>query len=492
MSVELQDLESLVTVRPPDEDHLVYWHRWLLADPPHVVAPSTGRVLLISYQFPPTGGSGVQRPAKLAKYLQRLGWAIEVLTASHDRFPWHDLSLLEDIPTECAIHRVSGHEPACLARSIAQTCRPWLAEANVRWIEDRLYWRLLRLTDVAGLGQGESLWIGPAVRAALRLHRRCPFDAMISTGPPHFVHRAALQIQQATGLHWLADLRDPLVSDFDRGDPTLPHVRTMRRLERAILTHATTVVTTCPALADDLRARYPHRPSNSIQSITNGFDRDDLRRAFLSGSASAEPCAVLQKTHPHSSECLFVAAGSLYGRREIGRMVAPLARVLDAHPEWSGRVRLVLAGSIDAQQRRRWERQKPDWLTLAGYVEHSAALRLAASAACNILMIPDCRHGRLSIPGKLFELIALPTHVLALAPESGDAARILRGAGASTVVPLEDADGVAEAMEAIICDHFAGSLVTSRDWSFVDNYDRAEIAARFAASLASTRGAYRP
>ena len=36
-----------------------------------------------------------------------------------------------------------------------------------------------------------------------------PVDAIISTGPPHSMHRIALQVRRATGIPWIADFRDP-------------------------------------------------------------------------------------------------------------------------------------------------------------------------------------------------------------------------------------------------------------------------------------------
>ncbi|MEP0844386.1 MAG: hypothetical protein HRF43_16935, partial [Phycisphaerae bacterium] len=293
---------------------------------------TTRRLLLISYQFPPTGGSGVQRPAKLVKYLPSFGWQVEVLAAGHQRFPWHDPSLLEGIPSTGRIHRVAGLEPACLARRIASTARAVIGEDRARWLEDRVYWRLVRWTARVGRGNGEEFWVPAVVRAALGLHRRRPFDAVLSTGPPHFAHRAALRFQAAAGVPWLADLRDPLVSDFSR-TPTGAVERTrMRGLERAVLARASLVLTTCPALADDLRRRYPARAADEIRAITNGFDHDDLR-AMLRDDSDVPAASHGHGSHIESrsrrpegppSECLFVAAGALYGRREIDKLVEPL------------------------------------------------------------------------------------------------------------------------------------------------------------------------
>lgn len=483
MAAVLMNTTKCAAPASAGDEAVARWRRWLHASAPAGPVATAGRVLLISYQFPPTGGSGVQRPAKLAKYLARIGWHVEALAAAHERFPWCDPSLLEGLGPGVRMHRVLGWEPACVARRMSdglRTCAGRMMRGvsaeRARWVEDRLYWRFTAVTSKLGCGQGESLWIPSAVAAAMRLHRARPFDAFITTGPPHFVHRVGLRVQRLTGLPWIADLRDPLVSDFDR-TPTDPERRiAQRRLERAIARHATAITTTCPALVEDLRARYP---AADVRAITNGYDRDDLRSALDSAAEAARP---------NRGECVFVAAGSLYGRREVNGLVTPLRRILEAHPAWRGRVRLVLAGSIDAAQRQRWERDRPEWLTLAGYLDHAAALRLTASAACNMVMVPDCTHGRLSIPGKLFELLAVPAHVLVLAPDGCDTARIAGAAGASTVVPLEDLQRVAQAMRSIIAGWFDGTLCRDRDWGAVDAYDRASVAAQFAEVLNTVRG----
>ncbi|NLX12123.1 MAG: glycosyltransferase family 4 protein [Phycisphaerales bacterium] len=436
---------------------------------------------MISYPFPPVGGSPVQRPAKLARYLPDGGWSVEVLTAGHRRFDSFDETLLSDIPADVRVHRVPGYEPACLADNIASLMKPlWGSGHNrlddaawsIPWLTDRLYWRLVRLTNRLGRGNGEEAWVRPAVQAALNRHRQQPFDVVISTGPPHFVHRVARQIAARTGLPWVADLRDPLVSDFDRSPANQRRLDTMRRLEREIMAHAAQIVATSPSLSEDLRQRYPRR-ANAIETITNGFDREDV-------AALLDP-----EGRPATKEppCTFVAMGSFYGRREIARLVHPLQRVLDRQPSWNGRIRLIIAGSIDAEQRRYWAGRIPEWLTFTGYLDHAAALRLAASSTCNVVVVPDCRHGHMSIPAKTYELLALPTHLLALVPPGSDTERIVRECAAVSIAPFEDGERVAETMETIIETSMEGSLAARRDWATIDRYDRCVLAAWFGAVL---------
>ena len=98
---------------------------------------------------------------------------------------------------------------------------------------------------------------------------------------------------------------------------------------------------------------------------------------------------------------------------------------------------------------------------------------------------PDCQTGRTTVPGKIFELLALPTHVLALVPPGSETEQIVIDAGASTVAPFEATAQVTSAMESIVAGHLSGRLATERPWPALDIYDRRAIASAFADCLDS-------
>ena len=56
------------------------------------------RLLIITYYWPPTGGSGVQRWVKFSKYLPEFGWQPVVYTPENPEQLARDESLLKDIP----------------------------------------------------------------------------------------------------------------------------------------------------------------------------------------------------------------------------------------------------------------------------------------------------------------------------------------------------------------------------------------------------------
>ena len=422
--------------------------------------------MLISYEFPPTGGSGVHRPAKLSAYLPQLGWACEVLSAGHDRFPWHDETLFAQLPSGLRIHRVAGREPACLARALSS--RLPFSPAVREWVENRLYWRMS-----AWCAQPERGWARSAIRRACLRHQQQPFNAVISTGPPQVAHEVAAEVSRRCGIPWLADVRDPLCTDFYRDAQDSRQNRRSEALERHILEQADLVVTTCPSLAEHYRELASWRSRESVACITNGFDRGDLLAA-LEGQAPREP---------RLGECHLVAGGAFYGRRELRRIIEPITHILQAHPAWASRVRLTVAGTIDAAQRTELLSDCPPWVDLVGYLDHPAAIRLSAAASCTIIMVPECRHGRLSIPGKTFELLALPAHILGLVPPGSDTEQLLARAGGCTLARLEDQQQVRAALEAVIAACLNSRLSVSRPWPQLEQYERRRIAGQFASGL---------
>ena len=70
------------------------------------------QLLMIAYYFPPLGGAGVQRSAKFAKYLARLGWQIEVISVEPLAGGLRDDSLTAEIDLpSIRIQRIPYQEP---------------------------------------------------------------------------------------------------------------------------------------------------------------------------------------------------------------------------------------------------------------------------------------------------------------------------------------------------------------------------------------------
>ena len=104
------------------------------------------RVLVVAYQFPPVGGSGVQRTLKFVKYLPGTGWIPEVLTRDAGRMGQRDDTLLAEVPKDVPVMRTPARDLTVL---------PWKFALVGKFIA----WKLL-------IPDGEILWMRGAVKAA--------------------------------------------------------------------------------------------------------------------------------------------------------------------------------------------------------------------------------------------------------------------------------------------------------------------------------------
>ena len=69
------------------------------------------KVLFISYYWPPSGGSGVQRALKTVKYLPQYGWEPIVYTPENSEAPILDESLFKDVSKDLVTVKTKIFEP---------------------------------------------------------------------------------------------------------------------------------------------------------------------------------------------------------------------------------------------------------------------------------------------------------------------------------------------------------------------------------------------
>jgi len=72
------------------------------------------KVLIITYYWPPAGGSGVQRWLKFVKYLQNFGIEPVIYTVDKPEYALTDETLKNDIPTDIEILKRPIWEPNSL------------------------------------------------------------------------------------------------------------------------------------------------------------------------------------------------------------------------------------------------------------------------------------------------------------------------------------------------------------------------------------------
>jgi len=227
------------------------------------------RLLIVSYYYQPTPSVGSVRVGGLTKYLPGFGWQTTVVTPRREGRVEPNQRVVEtdDADLSTGIKRVLGLRPdAALKDAVSGTSSPSTGGgARSRAID-----LVKSLVAVPDTNRG---WIRIATRAARQALAQQHFDAILTTSPPPSVHLVGSRLARASGLPWVADLRDLWSQDHNS---TAPGWRRHldRALERRTFRSAAALVTVSQPLAGNLRTLHPKA---AVHSIINGFDPNELR-----------------------------------------------------------------------------------------------------------------------------------------------------------------------------------------------------------------------
>jgi glycosyltransferase involved in cell wall biosynthesis len=381
------------------------------------------KVLLVTLYFPPAGGGGVQRPLKFATHLPELGIETHVLAPDDPKWIHRDEDL--PAPTLAWVHRVRfigprGRKPAEELYGTAGLER-YVRQAS-------LFGRRLLVPD-----ENVSFNL-TAIPAAIRIVRQEGIDVVVTTSPPGSIHLVGAAVKRATGVRWVADLRDPLAGHPHR-DVSRLVVRAKEQGQQGVAAlvarNADAIVAVSEAIAEEMRARSPRGP---VVTIANGSDFDDF------AGLPYRPGARFRITH----------AGSFFGQRDPRPFLTALARVEGVVARFVGDFR-----SSD----REWAAGIMDRIELVPYASHRRALELERDSEALLLLIPDAGgRGRGILSGKVFEYLAARRPILALVPPGGAAAELIVQTGAGVVVAPDDVDGIERELAAMRDRFAAGTL----------------------------------
>ena len=403
------------------------------------------KVLVVTYYWPPSGGSGVQRWLKFAKYLPQYGWEPIIFTPENPDFVIRDESLLKDVSHNLEIIRFPIWEPYKIFRKITgrneKFSQGMIFEDGKRGLLSRLaVWIRGNLI----VPDPRKYWARPASRFILDIIQSNDISHIVTTGPPHSMHLIGLRVKRkAPGVTWIADFRDPwsnwdMLSKFKVS--TLVR-RRHRRLEKKVLEHSD--LTLCVS-QNHKEYLLQQSAGSNINVITNGFDEDD----FSERSGSTGPGFRIMHV------------GLLNDLRDPESLWEALRILSKDHEGFSKKTDILLAGMIsESIASMIGDDQVLAAITdVRGYLPHSELVKEYDRASVLLLVMNRSDNAAMLIPAKIFEYLALGKRILAIGPEDGEVARILNETGAGKVHDPRDVNGIVETLSSWYDDHQAGGL----------------------------------
>ena len=386
------------------------------------------RVLIITYYWPPSGGSGVQRWVKFAKYLPKEGWQPVIYTPENPELTTIDKTLAAEIPPEAEIVKTHIFEPYGIYRKLmgkgSSTDLKALTSAGSDGNEvnpvngGKKSWKQKLSLYIRGnffIPDPRIMWVRPSVKFLKSYLKKHPVDAIVSTGPPQSMHLIGLELSKATGLPWLADFRDPWtkIFYFKHLELTPRSEAKHQALEKKVVDGATRVIAVSPMVKNDFEAIT----STPVELITNGFDEEDFNDPF-----EADEYFNIIHTGLFASD----------GDPEILWKV--LAAKCQEDKEFRKLLRIRLVGKTDQEIVNSIETAGlgPNLVNL-GYQSHEVAVREQRNASVLILPLRKEPEYEAVLPGKLFEYLASRRPILGIGQTDGAMAQVVRNTGSGIV-----------------------------------------------------------
>jgi hypothetical protein len=432
-------------------------------------------VLLVSYIFPPIGGTGVMRASSLARYFPDEEIRVDVLTARNAAAVGTDPALLKEIPEAVTVHRTLTLDlPFGFKKWIKKLIKgekksPAQGSRVTGSVKPNFLKRIL--ADLL-VPDPQVTWLPVLTRAARRIVRKRKIDLVLITVPPFSGVLLVENLRKEfPNLPIVIDFRDEwLVTAFDLVSFLFSRSERARRIaqeaEARAVKDATAVVAVTEAARQMIRDRYPQEPESKFQLIPNGFDATKLRRSAPLPEPRADGSIVV--TH----------VGTLYASTEPATLVEALQSL---PPELKSRFKLRFIGHIEEARFREALLKLGDMVELKGFLPQREALAAMNETDYVLLINLD----PLNVGGKFYDYVGGGKPILGAVHSQGETRRLLDELRAGWWADIRDVEGIRQLFVDAAARGSSLQAEFQPDLERIAGYERKVLAQRYARLLRS-------
>lgn len=367
-------------------------------------------ILIITYYWPPSGGSGVQRWVYFSKYLKKFGWNPMVLTVSPKKASYRNFDeSLSDIVKEIKVTTTNTLEPLKIfSRLTKNSEREGIPSGEIN--NSNIFLKFFSF--VRGnffIPDARIGWGFYAKKAAANIIKREKIKYLITTGPPHSTHLIGLKLFKNFNLKWIVDFRDPWSEIFYNKDLfRLPiSIKRDMNYEKKVLANASAVLTSSDDEFHNLLMNKIKSKQN-FYSIKNGFDKE------------------LFKTLKYKKSNLFkiVHTGNLTNKQSYKQFINVLLKVSNQYSE--NFIELIFAGNISKKILNEFQKKLPKIKTkFIGYISHKKSIKLIKDS-CLLVNFVYKSAEKLTISGKIYEYMAANSPILCFGDKNSVMGKLLQ------------------------------------------------------------------
>ena len=415
------------------------------------------KVLIITYYWPPAGGSGVQRWLKFSKYLRDFEIEPVIYTIDNPSYPILDKSLESEIPKDLEILKQAIFEPNSMLSSFGRNNKkesagflnpnPTFFGSIIQYIRANYF-----------IPDARKFWIQPSVNFLSNYLENNHIDAIITTGPPHSMHLIGLELKKKLGIKWISDFRDPWteIDYFQQLPLTKKATKKHQDLEQEVLINSDMVVVVGETMKDKFL-----KHTNRIEVLTNGFDT-------IETSLTQELDEKFSITH----------VGLMNSDRNPTILWKVLNEISNTNLNFKNDLRIKLIGKLDDAVIQDLKVFDHNTIETIPYLDHKDISKYQASSQVLLLSINEVPSAKGIITGKIFEYLQAKRPILAIGPEDGDAAMILKNTNAGTIVGFKNKTALKATILNLYKDYKEGVLFVKS--VNIEQYHRKNITSQLA------------
>jgi len=376
---------------------------------PKMKTPKPLKVLIILYYWPPAGGPGVQRWLKFVKYLKQFNVVPTVFAPENPHYPTVDESLEFEVTPDIDVIKSPINEPYKVASVFSEKETNTLSKGIIKEHQKQSLIQKAMLFTRGNLfiPDARALWIKPSVKRISKLLKDRQFDAIVTTGPPHSLHRIGFHLKEKfQDLPWVADFRDPWtnIGYHDQLKLSESSKKKHQDMEKEVLMTANAIVVTSPGTQKEFEAKT----NTPVHLITNGYDDAEV---------NFEPDEHFSLVH----------IGTLLSERNPENLWIAIAELIEEDKVFESNLELRFVGQVSENLVESVHEHKlQDHARFLGYMPHKQAQQEMFNSQVLLLIEKNKTETQDIIPGKLFEYLQSQRPILGIGPKDWDVSGLVK------------------------------------------------------------------
>jgi len=421
------------------------------------------KVIIITYYWPPSGGSGVQRYLYFTKYLRQFGWEPVIFTVEDGAYSVVDEKLMDEVPRGVEVIKQKSWEPnqlykkitgrkktASIDSSIFKDQKKSLINSLAIWVRGNIF-----------IPDARLFWIKPSVKRLNKYIQNNRVDAIISTSPPQSTHLIANKVSKRNNIPWLADFRDPWtdIGYFKELKLSRWAKNKHLKLEKMVMQNADSLLTVSKIWQKD----FEKIRKSSVDYIPNGFESANIKENIT----------------PDKDFYTWSYVGVLTDDREPSILWEEIDELYKSNSAFANKFRLRFVGNISKQIQENIKKYSfCEKVTFKGNIPKNELNEVLYSS--NVLLLIGIPSVRGVLPGKVFEYLNTKKFILNISEENSEAEDFLNKVKGGLSSSFKDRNKTKENIVTLWQHHLDNKIVESIG---LEKYSRENITKELALIL---------